>query len=138
MNAPLFSTFSLITELLVSTAIFYIFYKGYKHNVYSTKLAAVTILYELIFNISYMAKRTPTATSATSSPATPLAIVHGILSLIMFVSLIVFFIVAWNKYKKGQNFFKDHKILTIVFLFFWTVSVLSGATFYILRYIINI
>ena len=137
MNAPLLSNVSLITELLVSASVIYTFYQGYKHNKFPTTLVSITLLYEILFNISYMATRTKSQVgSRTFNFDVLLAIIHGTLSLIMFVALIVFMMIAWGRYKKGQNYFKDHKILTWVFLFFWTFSVLSGVLFYILRYII--
>ena len=138
MNAPLFSNISLITEFFVSAAIFYIFYKGYKHGVFFTKLATVTLLYELLFNISYMAQRSSGSTNKAMSPAVMLAIVHGVLSLLMFALLIVFFIVAWMRYRKGENFFKNHPFLTWTFLFFWTVSVVSGFAFYVMKYVLHV
>lgn len=138
MNAPLLSTFSLITEIIITISIFYIFYKGYFTGVFHSKLALVTILYELIFNISYMAGRTPQATQKTASIASPFAIFHGILSLVMFVLLIIFLLIAWTKYKKEINFFKNHTVLTIFFLIFWTLSVTSGIAFYVMRYVLQI
>ena len=65
-----------------------------------------------------------------------LAIVHGILSLLMFIALIVFFVFAWRKYRKNENYFKNHKYLTYTFLFFWTFSIVSGVLFYFVEYII--
>ncbi len=138
MNAPLLSTVSLVTELIITFSIFYIFYKGYVKGIFHSKLALVTILYELIFNISYMATRTPQVTQKTESVATPFAIFHGILSLTMFVLLIIFLLVAWTRYKKEINFFKNHKLLTILFLIFWTASVTSGIAFYVMRYVLHI
>jgi hypothetical protein len=138
MNAPLLSNISLITEFFVTGVVFYIFYRGYKKNVFHTKLAIVTMLYELIFNISYMASRTSHATSKSVGPVVLLAVVHGILSLVMFVLLIIFLIVAWTRYRKGENFFHNHKILTFTFLFFWSISVLSGFGFYIFKYILHL
>ena len=138
MNAPLLSTFSLITEIIITLSIFYIFYKGYFKGIFHSKLALVTILYELIFNISYMAGRTPHVTQKTSSIASPFAIFHGILSLLMFVLLIIFLLIAWTKYKKDINYFKNHKILTALFLFFWICSVTSGIAFYVMRYVLQI
>lgn len=137
MNAPLLSTISLITELLITVSIFYIFYKGYFQGKFLTKLAIVTILYELIFNISYMASRTPHVTSNQTSATTPFAIFHGVLSLTMFVCLIIFLIVAWSNYTKNENFFKNHTVITLLFLFFWSVSVTSGIMFYIMKYLLH-
>lgn len=137
MHGPFFSTLTLFTELIVSSVVYSTLYSGYRNNKFLTIPAFAALIYETIFNISYMASRVPTHVS--SAEATPgyliaLAAVHGILSLVMFVALIIFFITAWRNYKKGINYFKDHKRLTILFLIFWTFSIASGITFYFLEY----
>jgi len=135
---PLYSTITLFAELIISTIIYYTLYQGYKHNRFPTKLAAFALLYELIFNITYMFSRVSPHIKATrvESPfVIGLAIVHGILSLIMFVTLIIFFILAWRNYQKDINYFVKHKIFTYIFLFFWTFSIVSGVTFYLVEYV---
>ena len=136
--APFFSTFTLCTELVISAIIYFTIYQGYRHNKFFTKLAGFALLYETVFNITYMASRVPAHANAArvESPfVVGLAIVHGILSLLMFLLLIVFFIFAWRRYRKGENYFKNHKILTGIFLFFWTFSIVSGVTFYLVEYV---
>jgi hypothetical protein len=139
MHAPLYSTITLIAELFVSAAIYYSLYQGYKHNRFPAKLAGAALLYEILFNISYMVTRVgANENAARVEPpfVVGLAIVHGTLSLLMFIALIVFFFFAWRKYLKGKNYFHEHKILTTLFLIFWTFSILSGITFYIVDYLI--
>lgn len=139
MNAPLYSTITLGAELLVSAGIYYTLYQGYKNNKFPLFVALPALLYEIIFNISYMVSRVPSQEKVAkieSVPLLSLAIVHGTLSLIMFVSLLVFFTVAWLRYTKQINFFAKHKILTAIFTIFWTFSILSGVAFYIFLYII--
>lgn len=138
MHAPLYSTVTLIAELFVSASIYFVIFQGYKHNIFWTKLAAFALLYEIIFNISYMAFQAPHHVKAArvESPfVVGLAIVHGTLSLLMFLALIVFFIFAWRTYRKSNNYFKTHKTLTWTFLFFWTFSIVSGVLFYFVEYI---
>lgn len=141
MAPPLFSTFSLITELIVSASIFYVFYSGYKLNKFPVKIAFFTILYETLFNVSYMVSKTfehvpeHEETHHTGFEIA-LAIFHGTLSLVMFVGLIVFFVLAYKKYKVGINYFMKHKVFTSIFLVLWTLSVLSGIVFYFTIYTI--
>lgn len=137
MHGPLLSTITLFTELIVSSAVYYTIFKGYKHNKFPTKIAFAALLYETVFNITYMFSRVPS--HAKAAHATPLfliilAVVHGVLSLIMFVALVLFFILAWKNYKKEKNYFLEHKKITFTFLFFWTFSIVSGILFYILEY----
>lgn len=138
MHGPLYSTITFFAEIIISSIIYFVIYKGYRNNKFYTKLASFTLLYEILFNISYMVSRVPSQTKATKGePAylIGLAITHGVLSLVMFVALIIFFIIAWKKYKKGVNYFNEHKILTFTFLVFWTFSVVSGLLFYFLEYV---
>lgn len=135
---PLYSSITLFAEIIISTIIYYTLYQGYKHNKFPTKLAGFALLYELLFNISYMFSRVSSQVKAThvESPfVIILAIVHGTLSLIMFITLIAFFILAWRSYRKGINYFAKHKIFTFLFLFFWTFSIVSGVLFYLIEYI---
>lgn len=138
MNPHLYSTITLFAELIISAIIYFTLYQGYRHNKFPSRLAFGALLYELIFNITYMASRVP-AHARAARLETPfvigLAIVHGILSLIMFMALIVFFIFAWKSYRKEVNYFRNHKIQTFVFLFFWTFSIVSGVLFYLVEYL---
>jgi hypothetical protein len=134
---PLFSTITLITEIGVTLAILTVFYKSTKTGVFPKKLAFLTLAYEIIFNISYMTYSSIAREAHEKSVftwKTGLAIFHGTLSLVMFVSLIVFFIVAYKAYKKGENYFQVHKLLTRFFLFFWFTSIISGTVLYFAEY----
>lgn len=143
MIPPLLSTFTLATEILVTTAVLYVFYRGYRYNQFPKKVALFAISYETIFNITYMAHRAATHElehpEATHSPLhTGLAIFHGTLSLIMFLSLIIFFSTAYRRYKTGTNFFSLHPYLSGVFLFWWFLSIGSGVALYYIAYFTNL
>jgi len=140
MEAPLFSTFTLFTELIVTAAIFYVFYRSYKYNSFPVKIAVFALGYEIAFNISYMTYRffdhglaEPTTTEHGPFYIA-LAIFHGSFSLIMFIALIVFLLVAMKRYKQGINYFKKRKVLTGTFLGAWSMAVLSGVAFYFVAY----
>jgi hypothetical protein len=139
---PLFSTFTLFTEMLVTVFIVFIFYKGYRYNVFHTKIALFTLLYEILFNISYMSYRALThEANVGAHHHTPfhigVAVFHGIFSISMFLLLIIFLLTAWKKYKSGKNFFFEHKILTFTFLVLWFIAISSGLLFYYLAYFTN-
>lgn len=138
MHAPIYSTVTLFAEILISAAIYYTLYAGYKKNIFSTKLAGVALLYEIVFNITYMVSQAPKHAKVAhleSAFLIGLAVVHGVLSLIMFVTLIIFFLLAWRAYKQGINYFLAHKVVTGLFLVFWTFSVVSGILFYLVEYV---
>jgi hypothetical protein len=135
MHAPLYSTVALLAELLVSLAVFYTFYQGYKRNKLPEKVAIGAIVYEILFDISYMLYRSPTRESgANKTLLTGFGIFHGSLSLLMFVSLIVFFILAIKNYRRDINYFLIHKRSTFAFLVFWSLSVISGVILYFVEY----
>lgn len=139
MHAPLYSTITLIAEIGISAAIYYTIYRGYRDAIFSTKLAGLALIYEIVFNMSYMVSQVPHHVHAAriESPfIIVLAIVHGVLSLIMFLTLIIFFVIAWRQYRKKINFFKIQATLTTFFLIFWTFSVVSGILFYLMEYIL--
>lgn len=119
---PLFSTFTLFTELLVTVFILFIFFKGYRYNVFHKKIAIFTLLYEILFNISYMSYRAFTHDKIvgehTHTPFhTGVAIFHGVFALTMFIFLILFLVIAMRSYSQGTNFFKKFKWLTFTFVF---------------------
>lgn len=138
MNIPLYSTITLVAEIFVSSIIFYCFYQGFKRNKFPTRFAAAALAYEILFNITYMIYRVPAHAKAKVEPpfVIVLAILHGTLSLIMFISLIIFFILAWKNYRQGINYFQAHKKFSLSFLVFWSISVISGILFYILEYLV--
>ena len=139
---PLFSTFTLFTELLVTVSILYTFYISYKHNKFPKKLVFITLAYEIIFNISYMSYRALIHEAEIGAHAhttfhIAVAAFHGIFSLSMFIALIIFFIIAWRKYGKGINYFKEHKYITFSFIVLWMIAIFSGLLFYFLAYFTN-
>ncbi|MDE2312161.1 MAG: hypothetical protein KGJ93_03715 [Patescibacteria group bacterium] len=133
MAIPWFSTFTLITETLVTAGVLYTFYSGYKRGRFPRAVVAVTLGYEILFNISYMAYRTTTH-QETGRPDSALhvavAAFHGIFSLLMFLALLIFFTLAWKNYKRGANYFAIHKMLMKVFIVCWLLAILSGFLFY--------
>ncbi|MBS3119974.1 hypothetical protein J4475_04080 [Candidatus Woesearchaeota archaeon] len=143
MEVPLFSTVTLFTEIIVSVGILYVFYSGYFKNRFPFRIAFLALTYELAVNVTYMAYRA--VSHEVSEPAhthhpfeIALAVFHGIFSLVMFVALIVFIVLAWLNYRRRINYFKKHKVITVAFLVLWMIAVLSGVLFYFTAYILQI
>lgn len=136
MNVFLFSTFTLITELLVTAAVLYIFFEGYKKDIFHPKILFVTLAYEALFNINYMFHRESHVLSTKISPLyILLAAFHGIFSLVMFITLVIFFILAWLNFRKKINYFTKHPLFSKIFIVAWLVSVFSGVIFYVVTYL---
>ncbi len=137
---PVLSIITLCTELVITAIIVYVFYTGYTKNHFPTAVAFFALIYETIFNISYMVYRSigegaGHAESTISGGKLLLAIFHGTLSLVMFLSLVVFLLLAWRKYKAGINYFREHSRITIIFLCLWALSIISGITFFVVEYL---
>ncbi len=137
-DAPLYSTITLCTEIIITSLILYIFYSGYKKNKFPVKTTFFALIYETLFNVSYMATRATQHKQVLNKldPYIWLGALHGITSLIMFILLIAFMITAWRKYKKGVNYFKEHRVITFTFIFFWLLAIISGISFYVLEYFV--
>lgn len=136
MTAPFISTITLFTELLVTTSILYIFITGYKHNQFHPKLLMVTLLYEIIININYMAHRVSDVKGNKLLPSWYIAFgaFHGIFSLIMFITLVIFFTLAWLNFKKKVNYFRKHALFSKIFVVGWLISIITGVIFYFISY----
>lgn len=136
MNPPLISTVTLLTELLVTVSVLYIFISGYKYNKFHQKLLFATLLYEILININYMAHRVSDVKSNKLLPAWYKAFgaFHGIFSLIMFITLVIFFSLAWFNFRKDVNYFRKHKLFSGLFVAGWMISIISGIIFYFVSY----
>lgn len=135
MTAPAYSTFAVIAEPFVTVAIFYTFYQGFRHNKFPKNIAFGAVLYETLFNISYMFYKLPDHFSRFNKTwYTVLGATHGILSLLMFIGLIVFISLAYKNYAKGTNYFREHKYITFTFLSFWLVALFTGFALYYTSY----
>jgi hypothetical protein len=128
MAIPAYSIFSASSELLVTAAVFYVVWKAW-HGDFRRGLLVSVLVFEAAANISYMAYRT----IAPSSPLhdepgwlTTTAILHGILSLAMFLFLIFITAMAWRDNERGRNFFRDSPTTTWAFVGLWTASIVSG------------
>ena len=128
MPIPVWSLITLCTELVVTASVYAIIWRSYRSGVFPTRFAALVLGYETLFNVSYMLSRElSSAGAAVYSPyETALAIFHGIFSLVMFATLVMFFIAAMRAYKRGDNYFRSRPRLTAAFAIAWGVSILSG------------
>lgn len=135
MSPPIISTITLVAETIIGFFIGYIIISGYRKGKIPFGLAYFAIIYELVFNISYMVYRFFWAEpSSLSKGLVILAIFHGILALIVFIFEIVFLAIAIRRYKKGLNFFKKNKFVTFGFAIVWTIALISGIVIYFIAY----
>lgn len=131
-----FSTFTAISEVFVTTAVFYIVIMNLKGRPFPWKLALGVALFEFSVNMLYMISRmgrAPVDPAAPPNPLAPLYAVHGALSLLVFIAFVVLTSLAYVDYRKGRYYFREHRLITALFLFFWMVSVGSGEVIYFLK-----
>jgi hypothetical protein len=139
MDIPILSIVTLLTELVITASVYFIIWKAYRTGAFMRRLAFAILGYELLFNISYMLSRelgVDESTVVYNPYETGLAIFHGTFSLLMFVMLFVFFIMAARAYRRGENYFLIHPRLTWSFVLAWGVSILSGIAFFASLYIL--
>ena len=137
MHIPALSVITLCTELLVTASVYFIIGRSYHTGKFLRAFAFGVLAYEALFNISYMFSRELRGESAgpLNPYETALAAFHGIFSLVMFVALLAFFLVAARGYRRGENYFLRHRRLTIAFVCAWGISILSGVALFIRLYL---
>lgn len=138
MEIPVYSIFSATSELLVTAAVLYVVWKGW-HGDFRRGLLVCVLVFEAFVNVSYMAYRTV----APSSPLhdepgwlTATAVLHGLLSLGMFLFLVFITFMAWHDKERGHNFFRDSPATTWSFVGLWTASIVSGEFLFVALYLI--
>lgn len=103
------------------------------------KLLFGAIAFEILVNVSYMVYRllgfAKEEVEVCPKVLRVLAGFHGILSLVMLILLIILSYIAYNQMKVGRNFFKENKVISIVFIMLWLLSLLSGYVFFFSFYL---
>jgi len=134
-NPYYFSTFAAISELFVTTAVLTVIIGNLRGRSLRWKLLWGTLAFELFINISYMVSRAVVIAQNDPEPlSTWIGVVgalHGVLSLVMFVGLIVLALLATRAFRRGEVFFQKHRTLSLVFIVLWLISVGSGEVIYL-------
>nr|BAL53769.1 hypothetical protein HGMM_F08F07C28 [uncultured Acetothermia bacterium]BAL59467.1 hypothetical protein HGMM_OP4C103 [Candidatus Acetothermum autotrophicum] len=140
MNAiPVFSIFSAASELVVTALVLYVIISNMRGQVLRWKLLLAVLLFEVLVNVGYMIYRASHMAGETSEALSPLlrglAGFHGALSLIMLLVLIQLSFLAYWQMQRGRQYFQEHRVISVLFIVVWLVSVLSGELFFALRYL---
>ena len=136
MAPPLFSTFSAITELFVTVAVGWFFWRAFAAKDYRWGVITVAIVYETLFNITYMVRRTfeheEGVTHTHDAWVTWFVGIHGALSLLMFLGLIGFVVWLYRQTRAGNpDPVSRVRGLSYAFLALWSISVLTGEAIYL-------
>jgi len=132
-----FSTFSAITELIVTAAVFTYLWQGWRNDRLLTGLITGALVYEIAVNVAYMTFRIISPPTTHVYPGWVEAVLpwHGILSLLMLLGLIGLVIEAHRFGKRGENVLRLRPRTTLGFALLWTVSIVSGELIYIATYL---
>lgn len=139
MHIPPFSIFSAVSELVVTTAVLYLVRRNWTGRGFSLPLFIGVALFEAFFNVAYMANRSSRAASGSDAIASGMKLffaLHGMLSLLAFLWFVVLAVFAWQEQRAGRSFFRARPALTAAFVIVWLVSVISGETLFVLRYLV--
>lgn len=137
---PTFSTFSALTELLVTAAVLWFFLRALKFADYRFGIMSVALVYETAFNIVYMVSRLfvhEEGVTHTHAPwVTWFVAFHGTLSLVMFIGLIWIVVWSYRRTRRGEpNPLLRRRTMSRVFLAAWTVSVATGEVIYVMYWL---
>lgn len=136
-TAPLFSTVSAVTELLVTAAVYVFLVRAYRGTRFHGGLLAFALSYEVLVNVAYMTYRLFVPSVAEHSDGMSLLLAfHGILSLFMLVGLIGLAMNAWRGHRQGTNTLRAHPKTTWAFGILWAISILTGEAVYVLSYLV--
>ncbi len=140
MAAPLMSTFTLLSEIVITIGILMVFRQSFAKGKFNSKLAFGLLAYEYFVNIVYMVYRTLSHVETAKRPVFEIILLagHGIISLLMIVVLTALFVMAYFASKKGINIIRKHKTVSIAIIAVWLFSVLSGFAVYFMEYVLEI
>ena len=143
MGIPPFSIFSAVSELFVTAGVLYVIFRNWNRRPFPFALFLGVALFEALVNVLYMANRASSAAAAAPGTAEALSTsmklmyaTHGLLSLLAFVVFVVLGTLAHQEQKAGRWFFRDHPVITSVFVVTWLVSIASGEAIFVMRYLL--
>lgn len=139
MNAPAFSIFSAVSEIFVTIGVLYAIIRAVKGNGLPKWLMGGVLLFELCVNVVYMAGRASHADKSTEL-TTAMKIfyaLHGTLSLVMFVTLVVLYLISlYGESKANDNWFFRHPRSSWALVLVWMLSVGTGEAIFVMRYVV--
>jgi hypothetical protein len=139
MDIPAFSIFSAVSELLVTAIVLYVVVANLRGRPFAWRLLGVALVFEVCVNVVYMIRRAAAAEAQEelSSGLAALFAIHGILSLMMLMGLILAYLVAtFDEKARRRTWFQQHPAMTWGFIALWVASVGSGEAAFVWRYMI--
>jgi len=120
----------LLVETLAALAIAVIVVVGYRKNIFLSRFALVSMGIEVIYTVGFLAYKyfsgAITAGIAKEAHYALLASVHGIISLVAIIAMLVLFPRAYKHYSGGENFFKKHSVQSVTLVALWIIELGTG------------
>ena len=139
MHIPPFSLFSAISELFVTAGVLLVVSRNWNRRAFPLGLFLAVALFEALVNVAYMATRTARAASGAEAVSATMRLAfaaHGMISLLAYLWFVVLGVMAWVRQQAGKFWFRDHPAHTVAFLVVWTISIVSGETMFVFRYLL--
>lgn len=140
MEIPAFSIFSAISELAVTAVVLYVIVGNLRGRPFNWKLLGAVLIFEVCVNVIYMIKRASAADvdAQLHGMLKGLFAVHGILSLLMLVALILAYLLSTFDHKAGrETWFRVNRPATWSLIVFWLLAVGSGEAAFVWRYFLS-
>jgi hypothetical protein len=105
--------------------------------VFRWKLLGVALLFEVCVNVMYMIHRAAAADADASVQGAMAALfaVHGILSLVMLIALLLVYVACTFYHKAGQpTWVQSHPLSSWTLIGLWILAVGSGEVAFVWRY----
>lgn len=137
-DIPLFSIFSAISEVFVTIGVLYSVITTMRGNPMPKVLLGVVVTFEACVNVVYMAIQAGKADRASdlSAGMKLFFAAHGTLSLVMFLTLAILYLISLADLAKGRDaWFRRNPVGTWVLVAFWMLSVGTGEVIFYMRYI---
>lgn len=140
MHAPAFSVFSAVSELFVTAGVIYVVRRNWTRRRFPLGVFLAVALFEALVNVLYMANRAAQASvpgieHLTGGMKLAFAL-HGMLSLLAYLIFVVLAVFAYQDQKRDRYFFREHPGITWSFAVLWAISILSGETLFVTRYLL--
>jgi uncharacterized membrane protein YozB (DUF420 family) len=140
MHVPAFSVFSAVSELFVTAGVIFVIRRNWTRRPFPLGVFLTVALFEALVNVLYMANRSAQA-AAPGAPVMPVGMkiafaLHGMLSLLAYLVFVVLAVFAYQDQKRGRFFFREHPGITWTFAVVWAISILSGETLFVTRYLL--
>jgi len=139
MAIPAFSIFSAASELVVTAGVAVVVGRNWQRKKFPLALFLGVALFEALVNVAYMANRTARAASGADPVSSGMRLafaLHGMISLLAYLWFVVLGVMASVQQQADRYWFREHRVHTILFLIVWTVSIVSGETMFVLRYLL--